>query len=129
MNIINKGNLKDPIFKIKGKDIQIDQALIGVVGCLLSCKIHTLNYHQKFFNVNINNIEFNNVEAEVNLAGFMLKENEISMLNYIKADVKIDRNGSQKDFDNLIEKVEKCCPVYNMLNTAGVKLELNFKSN
>lgn len=24
MNIINKGNLKDPIYKIKSKDIQID---------------------------------------------------------------------------------------------------------
>ena len=45
MKIINRGNMIDPLFNIKGKDIEIDHALMGVVGCLLSCKLHTLKFH------------------------------------------------------------------------------------
>ena len=63
------------------------------------------------------------------MAGFMQKENEVSMLNRIDADVKVESEGKEEDFRELLKKAEKCCPVYNMLNEAGVKLNLNFTNN
>ncbi len=127
INVKNRGKLEDPIIDSGSQQWSFDDPLTGVIGALLTCKIHTLKIHAPILKVKIDELNFYDIESKLNLDGFLGKPGEISMIHHIKGRAEIKSSSDPSKVEELHQMVRKCCPIYNMLTKSGVDIDIPWK--
>lgn len=92
---------------------------------LISCENTTLRAIAKEKKVNIGSMNFKKVEALYDTRGFFGFDPN-NKFSKIELEIEIQTNASREKIQEIDELMKKRCPVYNMLNLAGVNINTNY---
>ena len=97
-----------------------------MVASLVGCELSTFKDYANREKLNIQSVKFTKIEGSYDTSNYM-KGGKDNIINAINIEAEVETSGSQADIDKIHEKAQKSCPVYNMLNNAGVKVTNSWK--
>ena len=56
------------------------------------------------------------------------KEGAEDKIDYVNIEAKVETSGSQEDLDKWVEKGLNSCPVHQIMNAAGIKVDSKWKN-
>lgn len=95
------------------------------MGTLAACEYSTLKILSKQENFHLANVKFTKIESVYDTSRF-LKGGPSNKIDEIFIDLEIESSNSQEEVDRIHQKTILCCPVYQMLTAAGIKITQNW---
>ena len=96
--------------------------LHGLLGTLCGCESVTFHRAAKEMNFNYNSLEFS-AEFTIDIRGRMGVRSVVPHFKTVRMEVLVDTNETESKLSEVVIETEARCPVYNLINDAGVKIE------
>ena len=97
------------------------------LGALAVCEFHTAKFHAQKLGIKLKDIQFKNVNAKFDIAGFKGEEGHKPEFTEVNMDVIVDSDADDKKFDQLVKAVEKFCPIYYLFSKSAKNMNIKWK--
>lgn len=114
---------------LKGKElgeVTFQNALEANLGSLLTCEHATLKFWARTKNIEITGFEVKELNGIIDTRGFGGVPGVPSRFLEVNGLIEIDGNMTDKQLQELHERVAKSCPVYDLYQAAGVKMDVKW---
>mmetsp|Transcript_74153 Transcript_74153/g.86035 ORF Transcript_74153/g.86035 Transcript_74153/m.86035 type:complete len:166 (-) Transcript_74153:167-664(-) len=123
------GHFKEGKLFLKGKynpEAHIINPLEANLSSLAACELATLNFYAGTKNIKIKGFDVKELAGVIDTRGFAGVPGVPARFTEVNGLIEIDSDANQQQLDELHEKVQKYCPVADLYQAAGVKMNIKF---
>ena len=115
--------------KVKGSEMSevcFENALEANLASLVSCELHTLKFWAGTRNIKITAFDVKEAHCVIDTRGFGGTPGVPPRFLEVSGTIEVDGNLTEKQLHELHEKVSKSCPIYDLYQAAGVKMDIKW---